>query len=358
MLERLFGRLDEKLARYNELERQMSDPDVASSPDRYNAIAREYGSLGRLALRYRRFKEIEGQLAEAKELLGDPDMKEMAEEELQRLEPQQKEVMEELTDLILTESENFPKSLMMEIRAGTGGDEASLFARDLFEMYRRYAESRGWKIEVMDFHVSEQRGYKEIIFNIVGEDAFRELQFESGGHRVQRVPETEAQGRIHTSSATVAVLAEPEDVDIEIRDEDIEMEAIRSSGPGGQHVNKTSSAVRLTHVPSGLVVLCQDERSQHKNRAKAMRMLRSRLYDQIQREQQSQRAQLRRSLVGSGDRSERIRTYNFPQNRCTDHRLGENFNLEEIIVGNLGKLIKSLQEHDREERLSQLGDNL
>jgi peptide chain release factor 1 len=358
MLERFFKRLEEKLERYNELERQMSDPDVASSPDRYNQIAREYGSLGRLALRYRRYKEIESQLAEANELLDDPDMRAMAEEEIARLEPQKKDVMDELVDLILTESESIPKSVMMEIRAGTGGDEATLFARDLFEMYRRYAENRNWKVEVMDFHVSEQRGYKEIIFSIAGEDAYRELQFESGGHRVQRVPETEAQGRIHTSAATVAVMAEPEEVDIQIRDEDIEMEAIRSSGPGGQHVNKTSSAVRLTHVPTGLVVLCQDERSQHKNRAKAMRMLRSRLFDQMQREQQTKRAQLRRSLVGSGDRSERIRTYNFPQNRCTDHRLGENFNLEEIIVGNLDKLIKSLQAHDREERLAQLAEVL
>lgn len=358
MLERFTKRLDEKLARYEELERMMADPSVAASAEKYNAVAREYGSLGKLAQRYRRFKQLEQQLTEAYEMLQDRDMREMAEEEIERLEPQKQAMMNELTDLILTESEPDRKSLMMEIRAGTGGDEATLFARDLFEMYRRYADSKGWKVEVMDFHVSEQRGYKEIIFSITGEDAYQDLQFESGGHRVQRVPETEAQGRIHTSAATVAVLAEPEEVEIDIRDEDIEMEAIRSSGPGGQHVNKTSSAVRLTHIPSGLVVLCQDERSQHKNRAKAMRMLRSRLYDQMQREQQQQRAQLRRSLVGSGDRSERIRTYNFPQNRCTDHRIGENFNLEEIIAGNLGKLCAALRDHDRKERLEQLAAEL
>jgi peptide chain release factor 1 len=229
-----------------------------------------------------------------------------------------------------------------------------LFARDLFEMYRRYAEARGWKCEVMDMSVSDTKGFKEIVISIQGEGAYRELQFESGGHRVQRVPETEQQGRIHTSAATVAVLPEPEEVDVEIRPEDVEMEATRSSGPGGQHVNKTSSAVRLTHLPTGLVVFCQEERSQHKNRAKAMRMLRSRLFDMSIRKQQQERAAARRTLIGSGDRSERIRTYNFPQNRCTDHRINVNLNLQEVIVGNLGKLVASLREFDRNQRLGEI----
>lgn len=352
----MWKNLEVKLTRFEELERQMADPSVASNSERYNSVAKEYGTLGRLALRYRRVKELETQLNGAEELLSDPDMEQMAREEIDQLRPQLQECKDELTDLLLAAPEEAHASMIMEVRAGTGGEEASLFARDLYEMYRRYAESRGWKVEILDFNASEHRGYKEVVFSITGDDAYRELQFESGGHRVQRVPETEAQGRIHTSAATVAVMAEPEEVEVDIRPEDIEMECIRSSGPGGQHVNKTSSAVRLTHLPTGLVVLCQDERSQHKNRSKAMRLLRSRLFDQVQRKQQTERAQLRRTLVGSGDRSERIRTYNFPQNRCTDHRIGQNFNLEEIIAGNLGKLIKALQTYDREQRLAALGD--
>lgn len=358
MLEKFIGKLEEKLARYEEIERRMSDPDIAGNADKYNELAKEHGSLGRMALRYRRYKELQQEIAEAEELRADADMKEIAEEELEQLRPQLSETMDELMDLILTEDDVDHKSLIMEIRAGTGGDEATLFARDLYEMYRRYAETRNWKVEVMDFNVSEQRGYKEISFSITGENAFRELQFESGGHRVQRVPETEAQGRIHTSAATVAVLAEPEEVDVDIKPDEIEMQYTTSSGPGGQHVNKTASAVRLTHIPSGIVVLCQDERSQHKNRAKAMRLLRSKLYDKLQHDKQNERAELRRSLVGSGDRSERIRTYNFPQNRCTDHRIGVNLNLEEVISGNLTKLVKALAEHDRNERVAALAESL
>lgn len=356
--EKLGPKLEEKLARYNELERQMADPAIAANRDRYSELAREYGGLGRLALRYRRFKDLDTQIAGAEEMIGDPDLAPMAREEIERLTPQRQEIQEELVDRLLSSPDEEHDSVILEIRAGTGGEEAALFARDLFEMYRRYSESRGWKVDVIDFNVSDQRGYKEVIFSITGEEALRELRYESGGHRVQRVPETEAQGRIHTSAATVAVLAEPEEVEIDIRPEDIEMEAIRSSGPGGQHVNKTSSAVRLTHVPSGLVVLCQEERSQHKNRSKAMRLLRSRLYDQMQRQKHAERASLRRSLIGSGDRSERIRTYNFPQNRCTDHRINENFNLEAIMAGDLSKLTKSLQDYDRARRLEDLAEDL
>ena len=351
----MWEKLDDKLARYEELERQMADPEIASQPEQFNRIAKEHGSLGRIALRYRNYKRIADQLSEAEEMLEDRDMKEMATEEIDRLAPDLARIKEEMTDLILSGPEVDHDSLIMEIRCGTGGDEAALFVRDLFEMYRRYAETRNWKVEVLDFNVTEQRGYKEVVFSIAGDDAYRNLRFESGGHRVQRVPETEAQGRIHTSAATVAVMAEPEEVEVAIRPEDIEMEAIRSSGPGGQHVNKTSSAVRLTHVPSGLVVLCQDERSQHKNRTKAERLLRSRLYDKMQQEQRAERDSTRKSLIGSGDRSERVRTYNFPQNRCTDHRIGLSVNLEPVIEGDLTKLVKALQDYDRDQRLR---DNL
>lgn len=358
MLDAIRGKLDAKLSRHQEIERLMGDEAVVTDTSRYNALAKEYGELGRLVTRFRRYKDLDSKIRDAEALLDDPEMKELAADEIDRYSGERQEVDDELTDLLLMDNESSRDSVIMEIRAGTGGDEATLFARDLFEMYRRYAEMRRWKVEVLDFNVSEHRGYKEVVFSISGEDAARELRFESGGHRVQRVPETEAQGRIHTSAATVAVLAEPEEVEIDIRPEDIEMEAIRSSGPGGQHVNKTSSAVRLTHVPSGLVVLCQDERSQHKNRSKAMRLLRSRLFDKMQQEQRSARAEIRRSLIGSGDRSERIRTYNFPQNRCTDHRIGENFNLEPIIAGDLSRLIKAVLAFDREERLRSLAKDL
>jgi peptide chain release factor 1 len=349
----MFPKLEEKLQRYEELEKQMADPDVAADRDRYTAVAREHGALGKVAHRLRRFKEVEKAIADNEELSKDYDFKEIAEEELLKLRAELDEIKTDLIDMMLIAPEEEHDSLILEIRAGTGGDEASLFARDLFDMYRRYAESKDWKVEVMEMHVSEAKGFKEVIASITGDGAFRALQFESGGHRVQRVPETEQQGRIHTSSATVAVMAEPEDVDIEIRPEDIELEVTRSSGPGGQHVNKTSSAVRLTHIPTGLVVFCQEERSQHKNRAKAMRMIRTRLYDQQVRDQHKKRSETRRSLIGSGDRSERIRTYNFPQNRCTDHRINENWNLQEVVAGNMDKLIGALREFDRNQRLAE-----
>lgn len=354
----MWEKLDEKLAKYEELERQMADPEIAGNHDRYTAVAKAHGSLARLALKFRRFKQFESQIAQANELQTDPDMWEMAREELAEIVPQRAALQEELIDLLLVEPDEERDSVMLEIRAGTGGEEASLFARDLYDMYRRYSEGRGWKVELIDFNASEHKGFKEVSFSVAGQDAFRELQFESGGHRVQRVPETETQGRVHTSAATVAVMAEPEEIEIDIRPEDIDMEATRSSGPGGQHVNKTSSAVRLTHIPSGMVVFCQDERSQHKNRAKAMRLLRSRLYEKMQRESRQARDALRRTLIGSGDRSERIRTYNFPQNRCTDHRLNENFNLEAIIAGDMSKLVKSLLAFDRNQRLGDAAGKL
>lgn len=354
MQESLRKKLDEKLARYRDLESQLADQAVVANSAKYQAVAKEFSALGKLVSRYKRYVDLEGCVRGARELLADPEMASLAEEEIATCLPKLEDAESHLVGMLLAEPAEEHDSLIMEIRAGTGGEEASLFARDLFDMYKRYAESRGWKVELLDANLSEHRGFKDVSFSITGEDAYRELCFESGGHRVQRVPETEQQGRIHTSAATVAVLAEPEEVDVEIRPEDIEMEATRSSGPGGQHVNKTSSAVRLTHLPTGLVVFCQDERSQHKNRAKAMRLLRSRLYDMQVRKQRQQRDQLRRSLIGSGDRSERIRTYNFPQNRCTDHRIGENFSLEPIMQGDLSKLIAALAAYDRKQRIEEL----
>jgi peptide chain release factor 1 len=351
----MFPKLEEKLKRFEDLERQMADPEVFSDRERYQTVAREHGALGKVAHRLKRFKDVERAIADNEALLGDYDFKEMAEEELGKLRAELDELKTELIDIMLASPEEEHDSLIMEIRAGTGGEEASLFARDLFEMYRRYAETKGWKFEVMELSVSDTKGFKEVVASISGDGAFRALQFESGGHRVQRVPETEQQGRIHTSAATVAVMAEPEDVDVEIRPEDVEMEATRSSGPGGQHVNKTSSAVRITHIPSGLVVFVQEERSQHKNRAKAMRMLKTRLYDMKVQEAHKKRSATRRSLIGSGDRSERIRTYNFPQNRCTDHRINENWNLQEVVAGNLDKLLGALRDYDRNQRLQEMG---
>jgi peptide chain release factor 1 len=258
----------------------------------------------------------------------------------------------ELEDLATAGDAATRGGLIMEIRAGTGGEEAALFAGDLFNMYARYIQNRGWKMEILDSSQADMGGLKEITFSVAGEGAFRALQFESGGHRVQRVPETEAQGRVHTSAATVAVLPEASEVEINIRDEDLQIDTMRAGGPGGQKVNKTESAVRITHLPSGIVVKCQDEKSQHKNKAKAMRVLRSRLLEAKQQEQQQQRAEQRRTLIGSGDRSERIRTYNFPQGRVTDHRIGLTiYKLDQVMQGALDELVQALVEFDRQERL-------
>ena len=246
-------------------------------------------------------------------------------------------------------------AVILEIRAGTGGDEAALFARDLYEMYRRFAERMGWKFEVLDMEATELGGFRDVSFSLSGDGAFRHIQFESGGHRVQRVPETEAQGRIHTSAATVVVLPEPEEVDVVIRTEDLLIDVMRAGGPGGQHQNKTESGVRITHLPTGVVVNCRDERSQHKNKSKAMRILRSRLFDQMRESARTERDLARRNLMGSGDRSQRIRTYNFPQNRVTDHRIGLTlYNLDQIIQGDLLALTSALIEHDRREQLGDL----
>jgi peptide chain release factor 1 len=322
-------------------------------------MAKERGALAKVALPYGRYLELSRQIAEAEAMAGaeaDPEMRSYAEAELDALRARRNEVGDALRDLIYDRQSGADHAgLIVEIRAGTGGDEAALFVRDLTEMYRRFAESMGWGFEALEMVPTELGGFREVSFGVTGEGAFRHLQFESGGHRVQRVPVTETQGRIHTSAATVAVLAEPEEVEITIRPEDLQVDVMRSGGPGGQHQNKTESGVRITHLPSGTVVNCRDERSQHKNKAKAMRILRSRLYDQITEKARSERDQQRRTLIGSGDRSQRIRTYNFPQNRVTDHRIGLTlYNLDRVIQGDLSPLTTALIDHDRREQLGEV----
>ena len=357
----MFEKLQVDYQRFKELDAALLDPALASDPARYASLAKERGSLAKLAVPYDRYLELGREIAQAQAMVAaeaDFDMRAYAEAELESLVARQQEVGEALRDMLYDKAAGSDRAgLIVEIRAGTGGDEAALFARDLFEMYRRYAETKRWNFEALDVVPTELGGFREASFGITGEGAFRHLQFESGGHRVQRVPETETQGRIHTSAATVAVLPEPEDVDVVIRPEDIERDVMRAGGPGGQHQNKTESAVRLTHKPSGLVVVCRDERSQHKNQAKAMRLLRSRLFDLMRDQAQSQRAEQRRSLIGSGDRSQRIRTYSFPQNRVTDHRIGQTwYNLDRIILGDLDPVSTALIDHDRREQLGDLGD--
>ena len=354
----MFEKLQADYQRFQELDAALNDPAIAADPGRVATLAKERGALAKLAIPYGQYLAVRRQVAEAEALRDaetDPEMRAYAEGELENLRAEEARIGDALRNLLYDRQAGTDRAgLILEVRAGTGGDEAALFARDLVEMYRRYAELKGWKFEPLEFVPTELGGFKEASFSITGEGAFRHLQFESGGHRVQRVPETEAQGRIHTSLATVAVLPEPEDVEIDIRPEDIEMDVMRAGGPGGQHQNKTESAVRLTHKPSGLVVVCRDERSQHKNRAKALRLLKSRLFDRIQEQAQSQRAEQRRTLIGSGDRSQRIRTYNFPQNRVTDHRIGLTlYNLDRIILGDLDPLTTALIEQDRR---SILGD--
>ena len=354
----MFEKLQADHQRFRELDAALLDPALAADPSRYAVLAKERGSLAKLALPYDRYLELGRQVAQAEAMAAaedDFDMRAYAEAEIEALRLRQKDAGEELRDLLYDKAAgNDRASLIFEIRAGIGGDEAALFARDLFEMYRRYAEAQRWSFEILDLMPTDLGGYREASFGITGAGAFRHLQFESGGHRVQRVPSTETQGRIHTSAATVAVLPEPEDVDVVIRPEDIDRDVMRAGGPGGQHQNKTESAVRLTHKPSGIVVVCRDERSQHKNQAKAMRLLRSRLFDQMQAQAASQRAEARRTLIGSGDRSQRVRTYSFPQNRVTDHRIGQTwYNLDRIILGDLEPVTTALIDHDRREQLGE-----
>jgi peptide chain release factor 1 len=343
--------LEQTLARFTELEQMMSDPAVLAGESGNMAnILREHGGLSKTARKYRRYKKLSEDLKDLAPMLLSPDEdeKSMAEEEAATIRQEREAIWNELLELSVGGEDANRTRCVMEIRAGTGGEEAALFGRDLFEMYRRYAETKGWKVEVMDSSPSERGGLKEIILSIEGDGAYRELQFESGGHRVQRVPETEAQGRVHTSAATVAVMPEPEDIEIDLKPEDYRLDKFCASGPGGQHVNKTESAVRLTHLETGIVVQCQDEKSQHKNLAKAIRVLKTRLYEAKREAERQQRSKERMSLIGSGDRSERIRTYNFPQNRLTDHRINLTlYKLDQIIVGNLEPVSQALLEYER-----------
>ncbi len=344
--------LESKLKRFEELERLMALPETLDQSHKMAAYAREHGSLAKLANKYKHYKKLSDDIRDLNEMASssDADEKAMAQEELTRIRAERETLWNELLEMTIGGEDATRSRCVMEIRAGTGGEEAALFARDLFEMYKHNAEAKGWKFEIMDASPSERGGFKEIILGFDGEGVYRELQFESGGHRVQRVPETETQGRIHTSAATVAVLAEPEDVEIDLKPDDYRIDKFCASGPGGQHVNKTESAIRLTHYESGIVVQCQDEKSQHKNLAKAIRVLKSRLYDHKRQEEAKKRSDTRKTLTGSGDRSERIRTYNFPQNRMTDHRIGLTlYKLDSIIGGNLQPVTSALLEYERDQ---------
>jgi peptide chain release factor 1 len=350
----MFDKLKGVEDRVQELERLLSDPKVVQDREAYQRYIREHAEISPVIGAYREFKQVDRELDDAIDLLNDddPEMKKMAGEEIDRLENEKARLEEELKVLLIPKDPLDNKSVILEIRAGTGGDEAGLFAGDLFKMYQRYADSRGWKVDVMDHHATGVGGLKEIIANVNGKGAYSRLKYESGTHRVQRVPTTETQGRIHTSAVTVAVMPEAEEIEVKIDPNELKVDVYRSSGPGGQSVNTTDSAVRITHLPTGLVVTCQDEKSQHKNKAKAMKVLRSRLLDQMVREQDEQRSQDRRSQVGSGDRSERIRTYNFPQGRVTDHRIGLTlYRLEAILQGDVDEVIDSLVTHYQSQAL-------
>lgn len=348
--------LEEKKKRYEELQHLLADPKVIENKAEYQRYAKELSALNPMLAEYESYLKVSHDLKDIEKVLKDKthdkDFLILAEEEKHKLEKRAKESAARIEDLLMEDASEGDRDIIMEIRAGTGGLEASLFAADLLRMYSKYAANKGWKVEPIDASVTEKGGYKEVIFAISGKGVYGRLKFESGTHRVQRVPETEASGRIHTSAATVCVLPEAEDVDIEVRPEDIRIDVFRAGGKGGQGVNRTDSAVRLTHVPSGMVVTCQDERSQLKNKAKAMKVLRARLYDMRKREHDERRASSRRIQVGTGDRSEKIRTYNFPDRRITDHRIGLSVhNLEDVLEGELGEIIDALRAEDRKLQL-------
>ncbi|HLO26120.1 MAG TPA: peptide chain release factor 1 [Geobacteraceae bacterium] len=348
----MFEKIEELEQRYRELEALLSDPAVIANQPEFRKLSREHADLSELVEAYRRYKKVLAEIEGNRELLADPDMKAMAEEELAGLEDEQERLEAEIKFLLLPKDPNDSKSVILEIRAGTGGDESALFAGDLFRMYSRFAETNRWRVEIISASESERGGYKEIVASVEGEGVYAKLKYESGTHRVQRVPETEAQGRIHTSACTVAIMPEAEDIDIDINPADLKIDVYRSSGAGGQHVNTTDSAVRITHLPTGVVVACQEERSQIKNRAKAMKVLKSRILDSMVTEQNARLAADRKQQVGSGDRSERIRTYNFPQGRLTDHRIGLTlYRLEAIMEGDIGEVADALRAHYQMEAL-------
>jgi peptide chain release factor 1 len=355
--------LDKNLARYRELEAALADPAVLADQARLTQAAKEHGRLARLVKPYLEYQALAADVAQNEDLLrseADPEMRAYVEDDLALKRARRDELHARLEDLLLVDPAEDFDSVIVEIRAGTGGDEAALFAGDLYDMYAHYARERGWRVEDISFSPGEVGGFKEVVFSVTGEGVYQDLRYESGGHRVQRVPKTETQGRIHTSAATVAVLPEPDEVTVEIRPQDLEVETMRAGGAGGQHVNKTESAVRIWYrrgTPDEIEVKCQDERSQHKNRDRAMRILRSRVFEATRRRLHRERAEARRSLIGSGDRSERIRTYNFPQNRLTDHRINLTlYKLDSVIAGDLDELVRSLKEFDKRQRLEARND--
>jgi peptide chain release factor 1 len=348
--------LEARLSRFEELERSLVDPEVLAQPQRLAAVAREHGTLAKLARRYRAFVALERQIDELEEMSAgdDAEFKALAQAELPELTARRDQEWDDLLDICSDDEDADRARIIMELRAGTGGDEAALFVRDLYEMYRRHAAEVGWEIEVLDASPTELGGFKELVLGVSGDNVYRKLQFESGGHRVQRVPDTETKGRIHTSAATVAVLPEPEDVEVSLSPDDYRKDLFCASGPGGQHVNKTASAVRLTHLATNIVVQCQDEKSQHKNLAKALRVLKTRLYEHERRIEHEKRSADRKNQVGSGDRSQRIRTYNFPQNRVTDHRINESFTLDQVMAGRIGLIIEAIEQFNRQQRRNEM----
>jgi len=350
--------LDNQLRRFEELEAKMADPAIQADGAKFSQVAREHGSLVKQAMKYRRFKSLVSEIAELKKMseTGGPDEKELAEAELPAAREKREALWSELLDATVGGEDANRSRCVMEIRAGTGGEEAALFAQDLYQMYKHHAEKKRWKVEIMEASPTDRGGFSKITLAFEGEGVYRELRYEGGTHRVQRVPETEAKGRVHTSAATVAVLPEPEDVEINLKQDDYRLDKFCASGPGGQHVNKTESAVRLTHYETGIVVSMQDEKSQHKNLSKALRILKSRLYEHYQQAEAAKRAAERKTMVGSGDRSDKIRTYNFPDNRLTDHRIGFTiYKLDQIIRGDFQPVTDALIEHDRNQLRDQMG---
>ncbi len=355
----LISKLDELKIRFDEIIESINDPAVASDRSKVVPLAKEQSKLKPIITKYDEFKKALEQIGDAEKMLADSeideDMRKLAEDELSQLQEKKTSLLKDIQDILVMADDASIDSIIIEIRPGTGGDEASLFVRDLYNMYVKYAEKRRWKVEQLDFSSTEMGGLREVIVNIKGAGVWAELGYEGGGHRVQRVPETESQGRIHTSAATVAVLPEPEEIDIKINPDEVTEHVSRSSGPGGQSVNKTSSAVKLEHTPTGITVSMQDEKSQHKNRAKAWRILRSRVYEHFESKKRAERDSQRKTMIGSGDRSQRIRTYNFPQNRLTDHRINLSlYSLDKIIMGDMDELVAALMDHEKKQRLENL----
>jgi len=348
-------KLEELEKKYEEIEKLLIDENTYKNSDMLNSLLKEKGLIEESVLLYRELKKIKKEIEETEKLINDPEMEELAKEELEKLKNKEKEILDKIIVSLVQKDERDERDVIMEIRAAAGGEEAALFAADLFRMYSYYAEKKKWKVEVIDSHPTDIGGYKEIIFSIKGKGAFGELKYESGVHRVQRVPVTESSGRIHTSTVTVAVLSEIEEVDIDINPDDLRIDVYRASGHGGQCVQKTESAVRITHIPTGFVVTCQDERSQLKNKEKALRVLRARLYDYYQTQKEQEIGEERKKQIGWGERSEKIRTYNYPQNRVTDHRIGLSlYNLSDILEGNIDELINALKEEDKKRKIESL----